>query len=92
MEVAAERGDGEVKAFRRSGARERRAVDAYIFCALLPKAGSYSAYLLAPAGPKASRCKGLEISLISLRLHPQDDLSLQQTSGSRAPPLDASTA
>ena len=46
-----------------------RAADAYIFCALLTEAGSYSAYLLAPAGPKASHCKGLEISLISLKIH-----------------------
>jgi hypothetical protein len=34
----------------RSGAREHRAVDAYIFCELLTEAGSNSAYPLAEAG------------------------------------------
>src|ERR1700733_10880868 len=40
-----------------------------IYLRLLTQAGSNSAYLLASAGPKASRCKGLEISLISLKIH-----------------------
>jgi hypothetical protein len=51
------------------GARERRAVDAYIFRELLTEAGSNSAYPLAEAGPKAARCNGLEVSLISLKIH-----------------------
>jgi hypothetical protein len=57
------------RGFRRSGAHERRAVDAYIFRELRTKAGSNSAYPLAEVEPKASRCNGLEISLISLKIH-----------------------
>jgi hypothetical protein len=40
------------RGFRCSGARKRRAVDAYAFCELLTEAGSNSAYLLAEADRK----------------------------------------
>ena len=74
---------------RPSSARARRAVDAYIFCELLTEArrcvfvgtGRTESVTLLRIGDFVDRDQNSS----------QDDLSLQQAGGSRAPPLDAST-
>jgi transglutaminase-like putative cysteine protease len=53
--------------FHRADARERRAVDAYVFCDLQRR------------GPKASRCNGLEISLISLKIQHKTSYRFNQS-------------
>ena len=76
------------RGFHRSGARERRAVDAYIFCELLTEAGSNLVYPLAEAGT----LQRIGVFVDLAQNSSQDDLSFQQAGGSRVPPLNASTA
>jgi hypothetical protein len=75
----------------RSGPRKHRSVDAYVFCELLTKRDLIrrirwqrrtESFTLQRTGDFVDLAQDSS----------QDDLSLQQASGSRAPPLNASTA
>ena len=61
-------------------ARERRAVDAIYF------------EICRTRRTESFQLQGLEISLISLKIQSQDDLSLQKAGVSLAPPFNASAA